>query len=315
MRNHQIVLAEIKNAVAQERKCQLKVLHLLREVERDGHYLEMGYPSLFEFTTQALGYSSGSAHRRIQSMRLLKILPEMESKIEDGSLSLCVAAKTQSFFRTEDQKRKSEGDEKLGLQAKQEIAQSMLGTSMRECEKKLAEISPESALPPEKTRELSRGKTLIQFSADAELMEKIEKLKGLLAHQNPDGSYEGLFEILAELALKKIEPKKPNPESPQPEPSGNDANTPSVSTLETQRSRTIPAEVKRQVFARDGGCCTYQDQSTGKRCGSRFAIEYDHIQPFAWGGETIAKNLRIRCRFHNSYTAKKQGLIRDSKSL
>ncbi|MGK5081807.1 hypothetical protein WDW37_00755 [Bdellovibrionota bacterium FG-1] len=98
MRNHQIVLAEIKNEVAEERKCQLKVLHLLREVERDGHYLEMGYPSLFEFATQALGYSSGSAHRRIQSMRLLKILPEMESKIEDGSLSLCVAAKTQSFF-------------------------------------------------------------------------------------------------------------------------------------------------------------------------------------------------------------------------
>ncbi|MGK5082748.1 HNH endonuclease signature motif containing protein [Bdellovibrionota bacterium FG-1] len=238
----------------------------------------------------------------------------MESKIEDGSLSLCVAAKTQSFFRTEDQKRKSEGDEKLGLQAKQEIAQSMLGTSMRECEKKLTKISPESALPPEKTRELLRGKTLIQFSADAELMEKIEKLKGLLAHQNPDGSYEGLFEILAELALKKIEPKKPNPET-SPKTSNDDANNPSVSTLETQRSRTIPAEVKRQVFARDGGCCTYQDQSTGKRCGSRFAIEYDHIHPFAWGGETIVENLHLRCKRHNAYTAQKQGLIRDSKPL
>ncbi|MGK5084130.1 HNH endonuclease signature motif containing protein [Bdellovibrionota bacterium FG-1] len=191
----------------------------------------------------------------------------------------------------------------------------MLGTSMRECEKKLEEISPASALPPEKTRQLSQGKTLIQFSADAELMKKIEKLKGLLAHQNSDGSYEGLFEILAEVALKKFEPKKPNPESPQPEPSGNDANTPSVSTLETQRSRTIPAEVKRQVFARDGGCCTYQDQSTGKRCGSRFAIEYDHIQPFAWEGETNTNNLQLRCRRHNAYTAKKQGLSRDSKSL
>jgi hypothetical protein len=147
MRNIQIVLTEIQLAVAEERKSQLRVLHLLREVETDGHYLEMGFPSLFEFATRALGYSAGAAHRRIQSMRLLRTIPEMEDKIEDGSLSLCVAAKTQSFFRSEDQKRKSEGDEKLSVQTKQEIAQSMLGASMRECERKLAEISPESALP------------------------------------------------------------------------------------------------------------------------------------------------------------------------
>jgi len=97
-------------AVAEERKSQLRVLHLLREVETDGHYLEMGFPTLFEFATRSLGYSAGAAHRRIQSMRLLRTIPEMEEKIEDGSLSLCVAAKTQSFFRNEDQKRKSEGD-------------------------------------------------------------------------------------------------------------------------------------------------------------------------------------------------------------
>src|SRR6185295_13700904 len=118
---------------------QLQVLHLLREVEADGHYLEMGFQSLFDFTTQSLGYSSGSAFRRIQAMRLLKVLPELESKIEDGSLSLCVAAKTQGFFRHEDQKRKSEGEVKLSVQAKQEIAHAMLGSSMRECEKTLSE--------------------------------------------------------------------------------------------------------------------------------------------------------------------------------
>ena len=61
MRNCQIVLSEIKNAVTEERRSQLRVLHLLREVENDGHFLELGYPSLFEFATRSLGYSAGSA--------------------------------------------------------------------------------------------------------------------------------------------------------------------------------------------------------------------------------------------------------------
>ncbi|MGK5087591.1 HNH endonuclease signature motif containing protein [Bdellovibrionota bacterium FG-2] len=308
MRNHETVLSELQNAVAEERKSQIRVLHLLREVERDGHYLEMGFPSLFEFVTQKLGYSAVAAHRRIQSMRLIKTLPEIASQIETGSLSLCVAAKTQSFFKSEDKRRKGDGDQKLSLQVKQDIALSMLGASMRECEKKLAEISPQAALPSEKTRELSQGKTLIQFSAGQELVEKLEKLKGLLAHQNPDGSYEGLFEVLANMALKEIEPKKPKSERPD-----NDAKTAFVSTVEKVGSRYIPAEVKRRVFARDGGCCTYQDEKTGKRCGSRFALEYDHAKPFAWGGETSEANLRLRCRSHNAYTAEKQGLI--SRSL
>ena len=63
MRNLQIVLTEIQLAVAEERKSQLRVLHLLREVEADGHYLEMGFPSLFEFVTRSLGCSAGAAHR------------------------------------------------------------------------------------------------------------------------------------------------------------------------------------------------------------------------------------------------------------
>ena len=165
----------------------------------------------------------------------------------------------------------------------------MLGVSMRECEKKLAEISPESAHPPENTRALSQGKTLIRFAASAELMEKLERLKGLLAHSNPDGSYEGLFERLAEMALKKVEPK-----------ASNDAHTASVSTVEKQKSRYIPVEVKRRVFARDGGSCTYPDEKTGGCCGSRFALQYDHVHPFAWGGETSERNLRLRCKYHNS---------------
>ena len=43
--------------------------------------------------------------------------------------------------------------------------------------------------------------------------------------------------------------------------------------------RSIPAEVKHEVWRRDLGCCTYVDPHTGRRCGSRFFLELDHIVP------------------------------------
>lgn len=58
----------------------------------------------------------------------------------------------------------------------------------------------------EKTRILRDEKILIQFSANMDLFQKLDKLKGLLAHKYFDGTYETLFEELANIALKKLDP-------------------------------------------------------------------------------------------------------------
>ena len=63
-------------------------------------------------------------------------------------------------------------------------------------------------------------------------------------------------------------------------PSGGSAQPP----LRARRSRYIPAAVRREVWRRDGGCCSYVDPHSGRRCGSRFLLELDHIVPFALGG-------------------------------
>lgn len=65
------IVTQLKNLVAEERKLTAKILEYLREVERRNIFLEMGYPSLFEFCTKELGYAEGSAHRRISAMRLI----------------------------------------------------------------------------------------------------------------------------------------------------------------------------------------------------------------------------------------------------
>ncbi|MCM2277355.1 MAG: hypothetical protein NDJ89_04710 [Oligoflexia bacterium] len=320
MRNREIVLSELKSAVQQERECALRVLHLLQEVEADRHYLELGYPSLFEFATRELGYSFGAAMRRIQAMRLMKAMPEIEEKLQEGALSLCVASKTQSFFRQEDQKRKEEGQPRMSSAARREIVQSMLGASTRECEQKLAEISPESTLPRERTRPLGGGKVLIQFLADEELLAKLDKLKGLTAHQNFDGRYDRLIELLADLALKKLEPNQRPEQARAPEnvqnannsiqPSASSSQTPTPSSAPARpRTRYIPSSIKRAVHLRDRGQCSFIDRTSGRRCGSRHALQFDHFPiPFSRGGKSIPENLTLRCAAHNRYLAEKMGL-------
>ena len=65
--------------------------------------------------------------------------------------------------------------------------------------------------------------------------------------------------------------------------------------------RAIPAAVKRQVWQRDGGRCSYVDRETGRRCNSRHLIEIDHILPYALGGGADPGNLRLRCRAHHRH--------------
>ena len=65
--------------------------------------------------------------------------------------------------------------------------------------------------------------------------------------------------------------------------------------------RAIPAAVKRQVWQRDGGRCSYLDRQTGRRCNSRHLIEIDHIMPYALGGGADLGNLRLVCRAHHRH--------------
>ena len=72
-------------------------------------------------------------------------------------------------------------------------------------------------------------------------------------------------------------------------------------------SRYIPAAVKREVWRRDQGCCSFVDQASGRRCGSRYRLEIDHIVPFALGGDAQPSNLRLCCQAHHRYRHARPG--------
>ena len=72
-------------------------------------------------------------------------------------------------------------------------------------------------------------------------------------------------------------------------------------------ARAIPAAVRRQVWQRDGGRCSYFDRQTGRRCNSRHLIEIDHILPHALGGGADPGNLRLLCHAHHRHRHEPHG--------
>ena len=80
-------------------------------------------------------------------------------------------------------------------------------------------------------------------------------------------------------------------------------------------ARAIPAALRRYIWRRDDGACTFVDPDTGHRCGSRHLVQIDNLQPFAMGGPASAENLRLLCSAHNRHRARKSfGARRSSRA-
>jgi len=127
----------------------------------------------------------------------------------------------------------------------------------------------------------------VQFTVSKETCEKLRLAQDLLRHVIPNGDPGAIFEraltvLLDELAKRKLGATE-HPHASRPPAPG---------------SRHIPAEVKRAVWARDGGRCAFVAEG-GRRCDERGFLEFDHIVPFAAGGEATVENLRLLCKSHS----------------
>jgi 5-methylcytosine-specific restriction endonuclease McrA len=68
--------------------------------------------------------------------------------------------------------------------------------------------------------------------------------------------------------------------------------------------RYIPSALRREVYERDGGECSFVSKS-GTKCCSRRDLEFHHIVPFARDGAMTLDNLCLMCRAHNALLAER----------
>ena len=268
------LLNETQKLVDREREILSLVLHHLREIERRRLYGKYG--SLFEYATKELKYSEDQAYRRIQAMRLVKELPQIEEKIEDGTLTLTHLGMAQSLFKREERS----GQKTFSKQDKIDLLQKLETTSKREAEKMVSQ-STTVVVPFEKIRAISSEDVEIKFTAKETLIKKIQKLKGILAHKNPNLQLSELIDQLCDLGLEKWDKSLPAPAQGQKAP--------------PSRRPQSKTQVKKDVWTRDKGKC--------QLCGSEYAIELDHRIPKSLGGGDTAENLRLLCRSCNQREA------------
>jgi 5-methylcytosine-specific restriction endonuclease McrA len=289
--NDENLILNLKGLVKNEKALTHRILEYLREVENRKLFLARGYSSLYAFCTEALGYTEQESMIRIQAMRLVKTMPAVESKIKSGEISLSVAAQLQTSFRKENRRRAENGQPMLSFEEKTQTLQLVEKTSVRESQKKLAAVFPETRVKPDRIAPVSESQVRLEFVASKELADKLERLKGLLAHKNFDGNMGKLIELMADLALEKLTPKTPDFDIPQQR----------AQTVKSKSSRYISVQAKRSVWHQAQGRCQFKDPVTLKKCDSNHGLQYDHIHAFSKGGPSTSNNLQLLCAAHNGF--------------
>jgi 5-methylcytosine-specific restriction endonuclease McrA len=143
---------------------------------------------------------------------------------------------------------------------------------------------------------LSPARYRVQFTASAELHDKLERLQALLRHEVPDGDLAAIIEQAVTEKLERLETRR-YAKTSAPRKALSQTHT-------SPASRHIPAAVRRAVRESDGDRCHYVDEQ-GRRCSERDRLEFHHLYPFGLGGDHSPANIRLLCRAHNAYLAER----------
>ncbi|MCO6431411.1 MAG: HNH endonuclease [Deltaproteobacteria bacterium] len=250
------------------------IVRYLAEVLARGIFRDLGYPSLFTFCVERLGYSRGSAYRRCEAARILGAHPEIYELIKGGKLQLCTVAE---ISKVVDEKKRGE------------LLKAAVGKSREEAAVLVARELPARSTGSDfidaKGVEAGSNKMVYRFSVelDEECMRLYGVAKEIVGHLP---AKEVLRRVLKEFIGRRKEVKRMVKES-----------------LEGS-GRYIPKSVRVEVGRRDGGQCTFVAED-GKRCTERHGLEIDHVMPYGLGGGNERENLRLLCRAHNRLMAER----------
>ncbi len=196
------LITQTGKLVREEREILVQVLAHFQEIWKRRLFAEFHYKSLFEMMVKHYGYSESEAYRRISAMKLITELPEVKGQIHQGHLSLTHLSMAQSLFKQE-----AKSSQALSKEAKLEVMEKLSQTSTREAEKViLSQSSDPVSLRPESSRMVTEEVVELRFTVPAIVEEKLQRLKGLCAHQAPGLSRGELLDKLCDLALREWDP-------------------------------------------------------------------------------------------------------------
>jgi 5-methylcytosine-specific restriction endonuclease McrA len=131
----------------------------------------------------------------------------------------------------------------------------------------------------------------LHMTVSKQFLDKLDAARKGQGHAQPRASAEKVIEAALDLLLAQQAKRRGVVKRPQknPRPAKNASH--------------IPAAVRRKVWSRDDGKCTWPLDSGGI-CGSTLRLEIDHVVPRGRGGPSTVDNSRLTCTFHNQLAAR-----------
>jgi hypothetical protein len=135
-----------------------------------------------------------------------------------------------------------------------------------------------------------------QFTASRACHDMLREAQALLRHRIPNGDVGTIIERALKVLVAQVKKER--------FATGRKARTEPTEEPMGAGSRHIPDWVKRVVFERDGGRCTFTD-AQGRRCTDTSTVEFDHVHGFARIPVHRPEDIRLLCRAHNQHAAEK----------
>jgi tRNA isopentenyl-2-thiomethyl-A-37 hydroxylase MiaE len=277
--------------VRDERKMTSQIIKCINEIDRRKLYLEKGYSSLFDFLTKQMGYSPGSAMRRIDAARLLNEIPETLKKIEEGSLTLAQVTQVQRATRDLYKSKK----ETLSPMQKRKLFCDLENKSQKESEKLIAQTLdiPVPEIQKEKVHRDQSVTLTITFTQ--EQMEILQQAQNMISHAVVNKDWAEAMTYLAKREVKRRTSVKQQNSRGHFEGAAVNA----VAEVNTTKRPALPAAIRKTLLHRTARCM-HKDAS-GNICGSHRFLQIDHIKSWSRGGTHAPENLQVLCGAHNRW--------------
>ncbi len=166
---------------------------------------------------------------------------------------------------------------------------------------------PPNAQPRAVVAPLSGESFEIRFTASRALRDKLLEAEALPGHRVPKRNLPGVIERAIDLLIDKVKKERfgvgGRPRSPRASPDATRRDGPGGGEA-AAHSRYIPEAIRRAVYERDGGCCTYVDE-TGRRCNSTHKVTFEHRSGFARTHVHSVDDIVVMCEAHNQHAADK----------
>jgi 5-methylcytosine-specific restriction endonuclease McrA len=294
------LVASFRDVIIESQERLVLELEHFIELDRRKHFAH--HSSLWAYVVDEYSMDERMAERKIWAARMLKRYPELRRLLETGKMNLSLLEIIQGYVHRE----KLEDLEVSGLLA------GLSGMSCRAARRELACRYPQSTeLPRDSIRPLDETHSEVRFVANDELLEKLERTRGVLAHSHPRGTIGEIFDHVLTDHLKRNDPEEKakraetrDAKRVEKKPSAllNAPPAPGVmpsSSAPKAMPRTATQPMIHAMIRQQGYRCGYVDPFTGKKCTSRHGLQVDHVQAWSRGGKTELKNLRFLCPGHH----------------